>query len=178
VEAQHPDWVCPAGVDPAGDDCQDLLADLGYTVRLESPTVDCHSIQVMATIEPVSADLPALIGGYTVRVDNPGGDSSSLPQAFEVLKDPSRFDINQSTEATDGRLDGSDIVWLSKLFLTCYAFPGTASMPCSVDQASADFDAEYDFNGDGWIDGDDLADLASFMGQCWDGASWKISACD
>jgi hypothetical protein len=179
IEIDHPDWVCPGGLDPDEQlACDDLLADLRNTVRLENPTIDCNSIQVLATIEPIVEGIAALVGEYRLTVTNPGAGSASNQQAFEVLKDPARFDINRSTADTDGRLDGSDIVWISRIFDTCLAVPGTASMPCSADKVSADFDPDYDFNGDCWIDGSDLADIASFTGHCWDGATWKTSACD
>ena len=39
------------------------------------------------------------------------------------------------------------------------------------------YDPDFDFDGDGWVDGQDLAYLASNMGRCWDGAAWTLAAC-
>jgi len=179
IEVEHPDWACPDNLDPDEQiACQALLDDLHATVRLENPTIDCNTIQVLATIEPITSGLAARAGAYTLTVSNPGGESTTTQNAFEVVEDPARFDVNRSDGDTTDRLDGDDIVWLSRLFLTCFASPGTADMPCSDQQASADFDPAYDFNGDCWIDGADLAFLTNdFFGACWDGATWKVSAC-
>jgi hypothetical protein len=180
VEVNHPDWACPAGVDPGGAVCQDFLAGLRSTVWLGPPTIDCNSIQVLLNIEPIlSSDVPALVGEYALTVTNTDDSSATNQQAFEIMKNPARFDINQSDAATTDRLDGDDITWISRLHGTCREDPGTASMPCSAGQVSPDFIPAYDFDGDGWIDGNDLQTIAmSLFGSCWDGASWKASACD
>jgi hypothetical protein len=40
-------------------------------------------------------------------------------------------------------------------------------------------DADDDFDGDGWVDGDDLAYIASNLGRCWSASAknWSLSAC-
>ena len=82
---------------------------------------------------------------------------------FDVLIEPSRFDVNQSDEGTAGRIDGKDTVWLARHF--------------GSQEGGPTYDPDYDFNGDGWIDGSELAHLGSEFGECWNGSGWSGSAC-
>ena len=175
IEVENPEWSCGGLMAP--DDCEAHLEEVGRTVRFSNATITCNKIDVAATIEPVaSGAVAALTGEYTVTVTNPGDKKASKKQAFKVSKNVTRFDINESDDSTKDRLDGKDVIWLSRLFQTCMA-PGNGSLPCS-DEASP-YDPDYDFDGNGWIDGDDLADIAANFGTCWDskGKSWKESAC-
>ncbi len=168
----HLEWTCPSGL--AAGACAALLDALRNTVRLQNPSVTCNKILVLATIEPIlDGDQPALVGSYKLTVTNPDAKAATKQQAFQVLKDPSRFDINRSAAATVDRLDGKDRIWLERLFGSC-STPGLGSTPCAI---VTDYDPDYDFDGDGWVDGTDLADIASNFGSCWDGAAWKASAC-
>ena len=128
-----------------------------------NPTVSCTSIEFIVTVEPTAEGVrPAEIGSVELTVTNPNGFviQSSV---FEVLIEPARFDINRTDGTTTGRLDGKDTVWLSRLF--------------GVQEGEATYDPNYDFDGNGWVDGEDLAYLASGFGGCWDGANWTVSAC-
>lgn len=144
------------------------VVDLGNPhVKLTSVRVlSCNQIQLIATVEPTAATLRAArIGRFDVTVSNPDSVFGLKSQAFEVLINPSRFDINQSDATTNHRIDGKDTVYLSRRFATSEADPN--------------FDADDDFDGDGWIDGQDLAYIASNLGLCWSAASqsWSLAAC-
>jgi hypothetical protein len=133
-------------------------------VFLDSVNVSCNQVRAAATVEPTSAGVrPAQIGDFTVTIVNPDGHSVSGTGAFEVLVEPSRFDVNRSDEYTNGRIDGKDTIWLARLF--------------GSQEGQSGYDPNYDFNGDGWVDGDELAYLGSNLGRCWDGSQWRGSAC-
>lgn len=135
-------------------------------VRLNSAVVvDCGRIDIDVTIEPDGpGNRAAQSGTFMVAVDNPDGTFGQTADGFEVEVDPARFDVNQSTEATRGRLDGADTVWLARLF-------------SSQDGVDALYDPDFDFDGDGWIDGVDLNFLAANFGSCWSGTQWTTQAC-
>ena len=119
---------------------------------------------MVATVEPTTEGVqPAQVGESTLVLANPNGltDSSIT---FEVDIDPARFDVNVSVPDTVGRLDGLDAAWMSVIFGTQIGDGG--------------YDPDFDFDGDGWVDGVDLAYLGSNFGECWDGATWKASACE
>lgn len=134
-------------------------------VRLDSTQVlSCSRMQVLATVEPTAANVrPARIGALLITVANPDDVFGQKSDAFQVLVNPVRFDVNTSEDSTRGRLDGKDTVWMARMF--------------GGNEGSALYDPDFDFDGDGWVDGQDLAFLASNMGRCWDGANWTISAC-
>ncbi len=134
-------------------------------VRLDSvSTVACDRIQMLMTIEPTAANVrPAAIGKFSLTVVQPDNVFGTRSNAFEVLVNPARFDINRSDETTTGRLDGKDTVWMARLF------GGQEDGPL--------YDPDADFNGDGWVDGDDLAHVASNLGGCWNGTGWSPAAC-
>ena len=134
-------------------------------VRLDNVSaISCNQIQIAATVEPMAPGVrPAEIGRFTMTVTNPGGLEDVLTQAFEVLVRPSRFDINTNDPSTDGRIDGMDTVSLARLF--------------GSQEGSATYDPDSDFDGNGWVDGDDLAFLASSHGGCWNGSGWVAAAC-
>jgi hypothetical protein len=144
----------------------------GSGVTIDNPNVhlssismtSCTSAQALVTIDPPGPGMRAAeIGQFDLTVTNPQSLAGSKLQYFEVAVDPSRFDVNQSEEATAGRLDGMDTVWLSRLF--------------GNDETDALWDPDFDFDGDGWIDGSDLAYLASNLGKCWSGTGWTAQAC-
>jgi len=134
-------------------------------VFFDSPTVmSCNQIQVAATIEPTADGVrPAEIGLYTVTVVNPDDVYGSKSGAFEVQVDPARFDLDDRQGPSRQRLDGRDTIWLSHLF--------------GSREGEAGYYPDSDFNGDGWVDGEDLAYLASNLGRCWDGAGWSVRVC-
>ena len=137
-------------------------------IRLQNPSVTCGSVQVLATVEPGASGVrPAQIGRYTVSVTNPG-DAAEKPDAFEVVMNEARFDINRSDEATDGRLDGKDVVWLARIFGECD--PDTHGAGLCLPSL---YDPDYDFDGDGIVGGEDLEQLGFNFARCWRGGDWK-----
>ena len=146
----------------------------GATVALSNPNItlasvtvlSCNQIQLIATVEPTAQSVtPARIGHLDLTVSNPDSVFGMKAQALEVLINPYRFDINQSDETTTNRIDGKDTVYLSRLF--------------GLSKSDPNFDVDDDFDGDGWIDGQDLAYIASNLGRCWSAStkSWSLAAC-
>ena len=128
--------------------------------------LSCTHIQVLTTVEPTAANVrPAQIGRRDVIVSNPDDVYGLRTEGFEVLINPARFDINKSDAATTNRIDGKDTIYISRLF--------------SLSETSPSYDPDYDFDGDGWIDGEDLSYLASNTGKCWSSSSgtWTAGAC-
>jgi hypothetical protein len=144
----------------------------GVSVEIDNPhvliqsahAISCTHLQFLATIDPTAAGArPAAIGDFTMTVVNPDDVFGSLTNGFQILVDPARFDINRSDSVTDGRIDGKDTVWISRIF------GGQEGGPL--------YDPDSDFNGDGWVDGDDLSYLAGNLGSCWTGSAWSVGAC-
>jgi hypothetical protein len=151
----------------------------GASLEIDNPNVileaiqvvNCNSITANVTVEAMAPGIRAAeVGDFSLTVTNPSGISSD--SGFEVIIDPARFDINRTTASTTDRLDGQDTVWLSRLVGVCTQ---PASPNCAVPDAT--YDPDYDFNGDGWVDGEDLAYLASGLGRCWNGSNWTVAAC-
>lgn len=145
----------------------------GATVTLDNPRVrvnaativDCGRIDLEVALDPPGPGIrPAQIGAFTISVENPDGTFGVRDQAFEVRPDPARFDVNRSTGTTRDRLDGADTVWMARLF-------------SGQEGEDALYDPDFDLDGDGWIDGDDLAFVASNLGTCWSGTAWTAQAC-
>jgi len=134
---------------------------------LENLTVlGCGQIQAMLTVEPTVRGVRAMqVGQFPVglEVRNPDNVFGSRISQLEVLFDPSRADINRSDSTTEDRADGKDLAWLA------YAH-GSA-------EGGAYFNPDADLDGDGLVDGADLALLAARFGMCWDGSRWSVSAC-
>lgn len=146
----------------------------GAVVDLGNPNVvltsvqrlSCNHIQLIATVEPTAASIrPAEIGRLDVTVENPDSVFGLKSQAFEVLINPARFDVNQSDAMTRNRIDGKDTVYVSRQF--------------GMRESNANYDPDDDFDGDGWVDGQDLAYIASNLGRCWSAStrSWTLAAC-
>jgi hypothetical protein len=144
----------------------------GATLEIDNPhvflenvaTVSCGEIELLATVEPTAAGVrPAEVGKFRVTVANPSGLSGSKNNGFEVLIDPARFDVNQADEKTSGRIDGKDTIWLSRHF--------------GSREGDALYEPDFDFNGDGWVDGEELARLAGNLGRCWNGSNWTANSC-
>lgn len=146
----------------------------GATVDLNDPQVvlgsvsvlSCTHLQVVATVEPTTANVrPAKVGKHDVTIVNPDAVYGLEAQGFEVLINPARFDINKSDPATTNRIDGKDTIYLSRDF--------GASYP------NSNYDPDYDFDGNGWVDGADLTYIAINLGRCWSSSAgaWSSSAC-
>lgn len=149
-------------------DCQPATEGICQnSVVLTSVSVlSCGHLQLLAMIEPTAPGIrPAQIGKIDVTVVNPDAVFGVKSQAFEVLVDPSRFDINRSDSATTNRIDGKDTIYLSRNF--------------GYDESDSRYEPNDDFNGDGWVDGADLAFIASNLGRCWSTSSksWTLAAC-
>jgi len=144
------------------------VVDLGNpNVFLTSvQVVSCTHIQLLATVEPTARTVrPAQIGRLDLTVSNPDTVFGTKTQAFEVLINPFRFDVNRSDSTTLNRIDGKDTVYVSRQF--------------GQSEFDPNYDADDDFDGDGWIDGNDIAYIASNLGRCWSTAtkSWTVAAC-
>ena len=136
-------------------------------VRLESAAaVSCDFIEALLTVEPTARGFRAMeVGEFTVgmEVRNPDSSFGSAGETIRVAFDPSRSDINRSDAATRGRLDGKDLVWL------VYSHGSIEGEPR--------FNPDADLDGNGAVDGGDLAYLATGFGDCWDGSGWSREAC-
>jgi len=136
-------------------------------VVFAAPTVvSCSHIQLVVSIEPTAKKIrPAKAGKLTLEVSNPDAVFGQKSNVFEVLVNPARFDINQSDPSTKNRIDGKDTVYLASDF--------------GISEADPNYDPDMEFDGDGWVDGNDLAYIASNLGRCWAPSSktWTTSAC-
>jgi Fibronectin type III domain len=146
----------------------------GAVVDLANPQVllnsvsvlSCNHIQLLATIEPTAHSVrPAHIGYLDLTVSNPDSVFGTKSQAFEVLINPARFDVNQSDSVTRNRIDGKDTIYLSRQF--------------AINESSPNYDPDDDFDGDGWVDGNDLSLLGGVFGWCWSASAknWSLAAC-
>jgi hypothetical protein len=144
------------------------VVDLGnpQVVLTAVSVVSCNHIQLIATVEPTATGVhPAQIGALDLTVANSDSTFGTKSAAFEVRINPARFDVNQSDATTRNRIDGKDTVYVSRNF--------------AMNQQNANYDPDDDFDGNGWVDGDDLAYIATNFGRCWSSAtkSWSLSAC-
>lgn len=139
----------------------------GDLVRLESVSVvSCNEVQAMVTIEPQARGFRAAqVGDFPVNfaVTNPDGISGGRSATMRVLYDEARSDINRSDASTRDRVDGKDLAWLAYSHATS--------------EGQARFNPDADLDGDGQVDGNDLALLATSFGQCWNGSAWSNTAC-
>jgi hypothetical protein len=177
-------WSRPsvAGASPSsamqGDqlvmDIQGTNFQSGASVDLGNPQImltsvavlSCSHIQLLATIDPTAAGIrPAQIGSLDVTVENPDSVFGKKSQAFVVLINPARFDVNKSDALTTNRIDGKDMVYISRQF--------------GLTESDPNYDGDDDFDGDGRVDGEDLAYIASNFGLCWAQATktWTLAAC-
>jgi Fibronectin type III domain len=144
------------------------IVDLGnpHVFLTSVQVLSCTHIQLLATVEPTARNIrPAHVGRLDLTVSNVDTVFGMKSQAFEVLINPARFDVNQSDATTKNRIDGKDTVYLSRQF--------------GQSESDPNYDADDDFDGDGWVDGDDLAFIASNLGKCWSSSSksWSLTAC-
>ena len=144
----------------------------GALIEIDNPrvmltgvaTLSCTQMQFVATVDPPATNVRAAqVGRWTVAVSNPDDVFGQRSQAFEVTVNPVRFNINTTDAATASRLDGKDTIWIARLF--------------GSQDGGATYDPDSDFDGDGWVDGNDLAYLASNLGRCWSGTNWSAASC-
>lgn len=139
-------------------------ADGNPLVTVESlDVVSCNRIQALVTVEPGARGFRAMqVGRHAMWVRNPGDVVGG--KFFEVRFDEQRIDINRTSAETLDRVDAMDLVWLAHAH--------------GASDGEGRFNADADLNGDGFVDGEDLAHLASRFGDCWDGAAWDAAACN
>lgn len=150
-------------------------------VAVQSVTVlGCNQLQAALAIDPPAAGQRAAeVGTWDVTMTNPpdaSGDSifGTRASGFEVLIDPARQDVNRSVAFTIDRLDGLDFPMITTHFPA-----GQPTCSCCHESCPA-FDFDLDINGDGWIDGEDLAFVTgAFFSSCWDVSigDWFAAAC-
>jgi hypothetical protein len=136
-------------------------------VRIENISVlSCTRIQALMTVEPLARGLRSMeVGQFALglEVRNPDEVFGTRPAQLDVAFNPERADINRSNASTQDRVDGEDLVWLAHAH-------GSA-------EGQAHFNPDSDLDGDGLVDGVDLAYLAVRFGACWTGAGWAEGAC-
>ena len=136
-------------------------------VRVENVgVISCNQVQAQLVIEPTAAGLRAMeVGSFGVSVDvaNPDTVFGTSSTTLNVQFAEARADVNDSDAVTANRIDGKDLVWIA------YAFGSSEGQP--------KHNSDADLNGDGFVDGDDLAYLATRFGGCWNGSGWSASAC-
>ncbi len=129
-------------------------------VFLDNPQViSCGHLQVAVTVNPMAPNTRAAeVGWFTLTVENATHTIASKTQAFGVQVNPARFDLDKRYDCTAGWLDGWDTNALSAVF------------------GSKDGDSLYqpdaDIDGDGTVDGNDLAYIGSAFGKYWSGSAW------
>jgi hypothetical protein len=136
-------------------------------VRFESFRVlSCRQIEMFVTVESMQRGFRAMeVGNYSIgyEVRNPDSVFGSASGQLEIAFNPSRSDINRSDESTRDRVDGKDLTWLA------YSHGSLEGQDL--------FNPDADLNGDGQVDGEDLAQLAVDFGSCWTGFGWSATAC-
>jgi hypothetical protein len=173
LELDHPGWTCPA--DATTTECDDALSNRQSAVRLENASVvDCNTLTAWAVFESTTPGAAPTVGAYTLKVTNADGSSASLDGAFEISLDPSRRDHDKSEYWTSDRIDGLDLAGIMR------TLPTDQPCICCSDATCSSFDHTMDIDGDGWIDGNDLALVyTDHFGLCWDGSrnNWTDQAC-
>jgi hypothetical protein len=150
-------------------DSSSLPADItgDPLLRLESvDVVSCREIQALATVEPMARGFRAMPIGeleLSFEVRNPDSVYGSGPVPLAVALNPTRLDIDRSDSSTRDRVDGKDLVWMS------YSH--------GAGEGHERYNPDVDLNGDGTVDGEDLAHLAAGFGGCFTGEGWSAEAC-
>lgn len=143
---------------------QPLPVDDPRLVATSVATMACDHVQILAKLEPSAPHAQAApVGPIWVAVNNPDYVFGENGTAFQVAVEPHRADINQSDDFTRDRVDGQDTVWLASLW--------------GRKVGEALYDGDYDIDGDGEVNGNDLAILATYYGKCWTGTTWSLQAC-
>lgn len=167
-------WVTLAGAnfDPSAD--VQLLTDNipldenGLPlVRVEAIEIEsCNQIEVLLSVESSARGVRSMeIGSRSLEFEiiNPDSVFGSHSRSFNVEFNPARCDVNRSDSSTLDRVDGKDLTWMA------YAH--------GSNQGEPRYNPDADLDGDGMVDGTDLAMLASDFGNCWDGSDWGATAC-
>ena len=96
-------------------------------------------------VATVDLNAMALVDTRDVSVTNPGNGTATKANAFEVLLDVARVDINQSN-----RIDGGDVIEVAAAFASR--------------SGEATYSVDFDLNVDGVVDGVDLSLLIVYFG--------------
>ncbi len=115
---------------------------------ISASSLSCDRMAVTFKIDPESKEQKAAATGVcAVDVISEDMDRAygNLKYAFTVTLNLSRLDVDSS-----GRIDGLDLNQFAP-YVGFYEF-------------DEGFAYQYDFNGDGWIDGNDLALLSTYFG--------------
>ena len=139
--------------------------------------VTCDRVELVPTVEPLVPGVrPAPAGTYRMTLRTTDGVQQAPPRDFVIDIDAARANVNtESTPATELRLDGADLASLLRLYMQCD--PLVLGSSCASGDAG-NYDPDFDFDGDGRIDGSDLAEMmGSRWGGCWNGSSWSAAAC-
>jgi hypothetical protein len=124
--------------------------------------VSCGEMAALLAVEPAAPGFRAMeVGRHSFRIVSPEGVIGV--GTIDVELKQQRLDINRSDATTRDRVDGKDLVWLA------YSH--------GTDEGEQRYNPDADLNGDGEIDGEDLAYLASGFGGCWTGTGWRPDAC-
>jgi hypothetical protein len=128
--------------------------------------VSCTRLELSIDLEPAARGFRAMPVGpvsLAVEVVNPDSVFGSGVATFDVALDPARLDINRSTVTTRDRVDGADLAWLAFAYGTL--------------DGESRYNPDADLDGNGVVDGDDLALLAAGFGRCWAGSRWLEGEC-
>lgn len=163
----------PCVVDPAaqgGVDCP-MYYDRSDLV------VSCDRVELVPSVEPLAPGVrPAPAGTYRLTLRTTDGVQQAPPRDFVIDINAARANVNrESTPATEFRLDGADLASLLRLYNQCD--PLVVGPSCSGSDDD-NYDPDFDFDGDGRIDGSDLAEMmGGRWGGCWSGGAWTVTAC-
>lgn len=136
-------------------------------VRVESSSrLSCSTIQALLTVEATAQGFRAMkVGTFSAdfQVRNPDQALGERGGFLDVQYNHQRSDLNRSDTATRDRVDGKDLIWLSRAYANSEGQPS--------------YNPDADLDGDGMVDGVDLAYLATDFGRCWDGSAMTVAAC-
>ena len=135
--------------------------------RIDSTSVvSCNRMEVLVTVETQIRGFRAIEVGQlplAFEILNPGGAYGSGTSALDIQFSSIRADINQSEPETEERVDGGDLAWLA------YAMASS--------EGTVRYNPDADLNGDGLVDGEDLALMAPNFGLCWSSTGWTEETC-
>ena len=144
-------------------------------VQLSGVTrTSCTNIQASVVVGPAGPGARAAqVGVFDLVVTNPSGIHDGGADEFVIRIDPARFDVDRGSQSTEDRIDGSD---LSRLTYSWGGCDLPVSSGCNAADAAL-YVPDLDFDGDGWIDGEDLSHIAMHRwGLCWSPQQYEWTA--
>jgi hypothetical protein len=142
----------------------------------------CNRLQALISVTgSVTGELAAEVGTWDVEVLGPADGFGkhvfgARQDAFEVTISPIRYDVNTSDTFDDvKRLTTADTQWLLGSNASFLVNPNS----CGRDPRYLE---ALDLDGNGMIDGDDIAFIYSsgvtdLLETCWSGTGWSTGAC-